>query len=58
MPGHDLYLHGQASRLQRYRCRACQRTFNALTGTALARLRKKEKWLGFDAEVVAAHPFR
>jgi transposase-like protein len=56
--GTDLYLHGQASGLQRYRCKTCQRTFNALTGTALARLRKKEKWLGFGAEVVAAHPLR
>lgn len=56
--GTDLYLHGQASGLQRYRCKTCQRTFNALTGTALARLRKKDKWLGFIAELVASHPLR
>jgi transposase-like protein len=37
--------HGQASGLQRYQCRQCRRTFNALTGTPLARLRHKAKWL-------------
>ena len=32
---------GNASGLRRYRCRSCRKTFNALTGTSLARLRKK-----------------
>src|SRR3954464_9661449 len=32
---------GHASGLRRYRCAACRQTFNALTGTSLARLRKK-----------------
>ena len=32
---------GHASGLRRYRCQACRQTFNALTGTSLARLRKK-----------------
>ena len=40
---------GIAHRLQRYRCRDCLRTFNALTGTLLARLRHKSVWLGFSA---------
>ena len=31
---------GHASGLRRYRCTACHKTFNALTGTSLARLRK------------------
>ncbi len=40
---------GFASGLQRYRCLYCRRSFNALTGTALARLRKpaggaRPKW--------------
>jgi transposase-like protein len=39
--------HGHANGLQRYRCRACGRTFNALTGTPLARLRHKAKWLDY-----------
>lgn len=43
--GERLVRHGQASGLQRYKCRGCGRSFNALTGTPLARLRQKEKWL-------------
>jgi transposase-like protein len=38
---------GQASGLQRFRCLGCGRSYNALTGTPLARLRKKEHWLGY-----------
>ena len=37
--------NGSASGLQRYKCRACGRTFNALSTTPLARLRMKAKWL-------------
>jgi len=36
------------SGLQRYRCVKCRKTFNSLTGTPLARLRKKEKWLTYS----------
>ncbi len=43
--------NGSASGLQRYKCRSCRRTFNALTGTPLARLRHKSKWLT-QAEVL------
>ena len=39
--------HGMANGLQRYLCHHCHRTFNALTGTQMARLRKKEKWLEY-----------
>lgn len=35
---------GMVSGLQRYRCKECKRTFNALTGTSMAHLRKKELW--------------
>ena len=38
---------GQADGLRRFRCKGCGRSFNALTGTPLARLRKKECWLDF-----------
>jgi transposase-like protein len=38
---------GQASGLQRFRCLGCRRSYNALTGTPLARLRKKEHWLAY-----------
>jgi transposase-like protein len=40
------YRHGQANGLQRYRCRECLRTFNALSGTPLSGLHKREKWFG------------
>ncbi len=43
--------NGSASGLQRYKCRICGRTFNALTGTPLARLRQKSKWI-VQAEVL------
>lgn len=42
---HVLHRHGQASGLQRWKCKGCSKTFNILTGTPLARLRKKEKWI-------------
>ena len=35
---------GSATGLQRFRCLCCRKTFNALTGTPLARLRKRERW--------------
>jgi transposase-like protein len=38
---------GQASGLQRFRCRGCRRSYNALTGTPLARLRKRGHWLTY-----------
>ena len=42
-----LHRHGHANGLQRFRCRACRRTFNSLSGTPLARLRCKAKWISF-----------
>lgn len=44
---------GQASGLRRYRCKACRKTFNALTGTSLARLRKKACWLRYGEALAA-----
>ena len=37
--------NGQADGLQRYKCRGCGSTFNALSGTPLARLRHRNKWV-------------
>lgn len=42
-PGSWIVRNGSASGLQRYKCRACGRTFNALSTTPLARLRMKAK---------------
>ena len=50
--GHNKIAHwGTASGLQRYRCAACKATFNALTGTPLARLRHKDKWLDYAQQM-------
>jgi hypothetical protein len=37
--------NGHANGLQRFKCRACTKSFNALTGTPLARLHQRGKWL-------------
>ena len=37
-------IRGRANGLNRYFCKSCGKTFNALTGTPLARLRRKECW--------------
>jgi transposase-like protein len=44
---------GRASGLPRYRCRECRRTFNGLTGTPMAHLRKKERWAAQAAALIA-----
>ena len=36
---------GRNGGVQRFRCTACSRSFNALTGTPLARLRRRDLWL-------------
>lgn len=45
--GLKLHRHGHDRGLQRYRCCVCKKTFNALTGTPLARLRYRERWLNY-----------
>lgn len=42
-------IRGRSNGLRRYQCKGCAKTFNALTGTPLARLRKKELWAAFAA---------
>nr|ALF35125.1 Transposase [Vibrio alginolyticus] len=39
--------HGKVNKIQRYRCKNCDKTFVATTGTPLARLRYKELWLDY-----------
>lgn len=38
---------GSASAMKRYRCKDCLRTFNALTGTPLAQLHRRDAWLAY-----------
>ena len=47
-----LYRWGKVSDLQCYRCRQCNRTVNALTGTPLARLRHKDKWFEYEQTMI------
>ena len=50
---HDqLQRWGTAHGMQRHRCKSCLKTFNAVTGTPLARLRKKEKWLEYSRAMI------
>lgn len=57
--GHgQVWRWGKASGLQRYRCMACHSTFNALTGTPLARLRHKEIWLQQAEQLVSGKSIR
>jgi len=42
-----VHRHGNKAGLQRYKCTGCGKTFNALTNTPLARMRKKELWLSY-----------
>ena len=53
-----LYRHGIANDVQRYRCCACGRTFNDLTGTPLARLRLEAKWLAYAQALLDSLPVR
>jgi transposase-like protein len=43
---------GRASGLRRYKCRDCNRTFNALTGTPLAQLHRRDAWLDYARALV------
>jgi transposase-like protein len=49
---------GQASGLKRFRCLGCGRSHNALTGTPLARLRRKERWLSYLQTVLESRTVR
>lgn len=48
----EFKLWGSASGLKRYHCGVCGRTFNALTGTPLAGLRSRDKWLDYARALV------
>ena len=50
--------HGHANDLQRFRCRDCGRTYNDLSGTPLARLRLRGKWLDYLDTVLESKPVR
>src|SRR5680860_991283 len=43
---------GSSRNLPRYRCAQCRRTCNPLTGTPLARLRKREQWFCYAQALI------
>src|SRR5271155_2770337 len=43
--GREVVGWGRSHGLLRFRCKSCARTFNALTKTPMAHLRKKDRWL-------------
>ena len=38
---------GKQNDLQRYKCKTCKKTFNSLSGTPLARLKRRGHWLNY-----------
>jgi transposase-like protein len=66
--GREIVGWGRSDGLLRFRCKSCGRTFNALTKTPMAHLRKKERWpihaqamiegksLAKTAELCGVHP--
>lgn len=50
--GDGLHPWGQSHGLPRYRCHACGRTCNPLSGTPLARLRKRDQWLRYAQALI------
>lgn len=50
--------HGKTGGLRRYRCRACGRTFTAVTGTSLSGLHRKELWLAFGRSLMAGETLK
>lgn len=49
---------GTTNNLQRYRCCHCDKTFTGLTGTPLARLKHKDKWLAYMATMIDGESIR
>jgi transposase-like protein len=50
--GDKPYRWGHQADLQRFRCRQCGHTFTRLSGTPLARLRHKDRWLTYSEALI------
>jgi len=50
--------YGRTSGLQRYKCHACRRTFDVLTGTPLAGLRHRSAWRAFAQALIDGETVR
>lgn len=49
---HKPYRWGHQADMQRFRCRQCGHTFTLLSGTPLARLRHKERWMAYSEALI------
>lgn len=49
---------GKSNGSQRYRCKACLKTFNSLTNSSLSKLHYKEKWLLYSQCLLEGHSIR
>ena len=54
----SLHKWGVRSGLQRYRCKSCAKSFNALSKTSLARLRHKEVWMNYAQDLIKGDSIR
>ncbi len=54
----SIHKWGVRSNLQRYRCKECHKSFNALSKTPLARLRHKESWLTYAKDLIDGESIR
>jgi len=55
---HHIQRWGVANNIQRYRCSSCGKTFTGLTGTPLARLKHKDKWLAYMSTMINGESIR
>lgn len=58
LPGRYVASMGSSHGLPRYRCTQCRRTSNPLTGTPLARLRKREQWMQYAQSLIEGQTVR
>jgi len=56
--GEHIQRWGSTDNLQRFRCYDCSKTFTGLTGTPLARLRHKDKWLNYMSSMIEGESIR
>ena len=49
---------GFKSGVQRFRCKDCRRTYNALSGTPLARLKRRDAWIAYSEAMIEGQSIR
>ena len=54
----DFIRWGYQSDLQRYKCKKCKKTFNSLSGSPLAKLKRKGHWLNYSKCLILGKTIR